>query len=181
MRIGYLRVDLDGRNKALQLSALSNECCDEIVQEKCSDKSFDRRELDKCLVKLRKGDQLVVWRLDRMGKSFKHLVHTVNGLDKRGVDFVSLCEKIDTSTNGGKEFFSVFSSLLQFERNLISERTKEGLSAAKLKGIKGGRPKKLDNHQILLARKMLSSSKTISEVAKYFKIGRNTLYRYLNS
>ena len=181
MRIGYLRVGLDERNKALQLNALLKECCDEIVQETCSSKSLDREELEKCLFKLQKGDQLVIWRLDRLGKSFKHLVHTVNGLKKRGVDFVSVCEKLDTSTNGGKEIFSVFASLLQFELNLISERTKEGLSAAKLKGIKGGRPKKLDNDKILLARKMLSSGKTISDVAKHLNIGRNTLYRYLKS
>jgi DNA invertase Pin-like site-specific DNA recombinase len=172
---------MDGRNKSLQLNALLKEYCDEIVQETCPSKSFDRRELDKCLLKLRKGDQLVVWRLDRVGKSFNHLVHTVNGLNKRGVDFVSLCEKLDTSTNGGKEIFSLFTSLLQFERNLISERTKEGLSASKLKGIRGGRPKKLDDDQILLARKMLSSGKAISEVAIHLKIGRNTLYRYLKT
>lgn len=182
MKIGYARVSTIGQNMALQIDALTAAGCEELYQEKSLGKSFERKELDGCLKALRKGDQLIVWKLDRLGRSLKHLIGIVEDLTKRGVEFVSLTENLNTSTSGGKLVFSVFASLAEFERNLISERTKEGLAAARRRGKKGGRPKKLDDGQIRLAKKMLDNDDvTITEVAKHLKIGRNTLYRYLNS
>lgn len=182
MKLGYARISTTEHSVDMQLDALSKAGCEEIYREKSSSRNFDRKELKACLKALREGDQLIVWKLDRLGGSVKHLIETVEDLNKRGVEFVSLTEQIDTSSSGGKLIFNIFASIAEFERNIISERTKEGLAAARKRGRKGGRPKKLDKEKIKLARTMLADPDvTVTEVAKHFGVGRNTLYRNINN
>ncbi|MES9966237.1 MAG: recombinase family protein [Sedimenticola sp.] len=181
MNIGYARVSTVDQSIDMQTDALSAAGCEQIYTDKGTGRDFDRKELKACLKALRAGDTLVVWKLDRLGRSVKHLIETVQGLNGRGVEFVSLTENIDTSSSGGKLIFNVFAALAEFESDLISERTKEGLAAARKRGRKGGRPRKLDNQQLKIAKTLLSSpDQTVTSVAKHLGIGRNTLYRYLN-
>ncbi|MET0035991.1 MAG: recombinase family protein [Candidatus Thiodiazotropha lotti] len=182
MRIGYARVSTQDQSLDLQLDALEAAGCERIYKDKARGRSFDRQELQSCLKALRKGDQLVVWKLDRLGRSMKHLIETVEQLNECGVEFISLQEKIDTSSSGGKLVFGVFAALAEFERSLISERTKEGLAAARKRGRKGGRPKKLSDDDVQIAKKLLAApDTTVTEVAAHFGVGRNTLYRYINA
>jgi DNA invertase Pin-like site-specific DNA recombinase len=141
MLIGYARVSTEEQNLDLQIDALKKAGCEKIYSDHgVSGKTTDRPELNRALDQLRKGDTLVVWRLDRLGRNLLHLVQTVAGLGDGGVGFVSLNEKIDTSSASGTLVFNVFCSMAQFERDLISERTKAGLESAKARGRKGGRP-----------------------------------------
>jgi len=134
MRIGYARVSTQDQRPELQLDALTAAACEQIFQEKASGKDVDRVELSRCLQTLRKGDTLVVWRLDRLGRSLLHLVEIVNALDARGVGFQSLTENVDTTNAGGRLIFHIFGALAEFERNLIRERTVAGLAAARARG-----------------------------------------------
>ena len=182
MNIGYARISTTNQLIDMQVDALSKIGCEQIYTDTGSGRNFDRKELQVCLKALRKGDKLYVWKLDRLGRSVRHLIKTVQALSERGVEFVSLSEKIDTSSSGGKLVFNVFSALAEFERDLISERTKEGLAAARKRGRKGGRPKKLDNEQIKIAKTLLlDPEQTVTGVAKHLGVGRNTLYRYINN
>ncbi|EIS1986554.1 recombinase family protein, partial [Salmonella enterica] len=143
-RIGYARVSTDDQNLHLQRDALVAAGCEIIYEDKASGKSTARPELDNCLKALRPGDTLVVWRLDRLGRSLGDLVKVVTNLiDERGVGFLSLQEQIETNSASGKLIFHVFAALAEFERNLISERTRAGLDAARARGRKGGRKPKL--------------------------------------
>ncbi len=130
----------------------------------------------------RPGDTLVVWKLDRLGRSLKHLIDTLNGLKARDVDFISLTEKIDTTTPGGKLIFHLMGALAEFERDLIRERTNAGLAAARARGRTGGRPKKLKtNGKVALARRLFADkSNSIEEICSTLGISRATLYRYVN-
>ena len=181
MKIGYARVSTVDQCIDMQIDALKNANCEEVYQDKSSGRDFDRKELTACLKALRSGDTLVVWKLDRIGRSTKNLIQTVENLKERNIGFASLTEQLDTTTSGGKLIFSVFASIAEFERNLISERTKEGLAAARRRGRNGGRPQKMSKKDVRLARTMLKDEETtVKEVAAHFNIGRNTLYRYLN-
>lgn len=176
MRIGYARVSTEDQNTSLQTDALKNAGCEQLFEEKISGKSKDRPELDICLKVLREGDILVVWRLDRLGRSLEHLVQIIRDLESRKIGFLSLTESIDTTNAGGKLIFHIFAALAEFERNLISERTKAGLKAARARGRKGGRKAKLTNSDMRKAAAMLRDPLvTKTEVAKHFGVSRVTL------
>ena len=176
MRIGYARVSTEDQNTSLQTDALKNAGCEQLFEEKISGKSKDRPELDICLKVLREGDILVVWRLDRLGRSLEHLVQIIRDLESRKIGFLSLTESIDTTNAGGKLIFHIFAALAEFERNLISERTKAGLKAARARGRKGGRKAKLSIADTRKAAAMLLDPLvTKTEVAKHFGISRVTL------
>ena len=179
--IGYARVSRDDQNLDLQRDALPKAGCTTTYEEKISGKSADRPELSHCLKALRPGDTLVVWRLDRLGRSLKELVQIVTDLEQQSVSFQSLTEKIDTSTASGKLIFHIFASLAEFERNLIQERTIAGLEAARARGRTGGRKQALSEKQIREAKLLLSDPENrVTEVAKRFGVARSTLYKYLN-
>lgn len=176
MRIGYARVSTEDQNTSLQIDALKNAGCEQLFEEKVSGKSKDRPELEVCLKVLREGDTLVVWRLDRLGRSLEHLVQIIRDLESRNIGFLSLTESIDTTNAGGKLIFHIFAALAEFERNLISERTKAGLKAARARGRKGGRKAKLTNSDMRKAAAMLRDPLvTKTEVAKHFGVSRVTL------
>jgi len=176
MRIGYARVSTDDQNTTLQIDALKNAGCNQIFEEKVSGKNKDRPELEVCLKVLREGDTLVVWRLDRLGRSLEHLVQIIGSLEERKISFQSITESIDTTNAGGKLIFHIFAALAEFERTLISERTKAGLKAARARGRFGGRKAKLTNSDMRKAAAMLKDPLvTKTEVAKHFNVTRVTL------
>ena len=176
MRIGYARVSTEEQNTSLQIDALKNAGCKQLFEEKVSGKSKDRPELEVCLKVLREGDTLVVLRLDRLGRSLDHLVQTIRNLESRNIGFLSLTESIDTTNAGGKLIFHIFAALAEFERNIISERTKAGLKAARARGRKGGRKTKLTNSDMRKAAAMLRDPfVTKTEVARHFGVSRVTL------
>lgn len=176
MRIGYARVSTDDQNTSLQMDALKSAGCNQIFEEKVSGKNKDRPELDVCLKVLRDGDTLVVWRLDRLGRSLEHLVQIIHELEDRKIGFQSLTESIDTTNAGGKLIFHMFAALAEFERNLIRERTIAGLKAARARGRVGGRKVKLSASDTRKAAAMLLDPLvTKTEVAKHFGISRVTL------
>jgi DNA invertase Pin-like site-specific DNA recombinase len=181
MDIGYARVSTGEQTLDLQLDALTKAGCGTIYQETASGAKADRPVLEEVLGYLRPGDTLVVWRLDRLGRSLKHLIEVVAALAERGVGFKSLTEQIDTTTPGGKLIFHVFGALAEFERDLIRERTHAGLAAARARGRLGGRPKKLtDAKQLDLARTLYQSGQTdIDTICQTLGISRATLYRTL--
>jgi DNA invertase Pin-like site-specific DNA recombinase len=176
MHIGYARVSTQDQRPELQLDALSTAGCEQIYQEKISGKDQEHPELEACLKALRKGDTLVVWRLDRLGRSLKNLVEIVHSLETREIGFQSLTENIDTTNAGGKLVFHVFAALAEFERNLIRERTMAGLAAARARGRKGGRRAKMSQADVRKAAAMLlDPAITKTEVAKHFGVTRVTL------
>lgn len=180
--IGYARVSTIEQDTALQLDNLQRSGCEKIYQESVSGISKTRPELDKCLDNLRSGDTLVVWRLDRLGRSLKDLVSIITDLELRNVGFRSVTEAVDTTTPGGKLVFHIFAALAEFERKLIQDRTKAGLAAARARGRNGGRPLKLNNSQIKKAKAMLLDPQmTKAEVARHFAVSRTTLNKALNS
>jgi len=182
MKIGYARVSTDDQELHLQLDALKEAGCDKIYTEKASGKSSNRPELDKALDTLRRDDIFVVWRLDRLGRSLPHLIETVNNLKERQIGFVSIAETIDTSSPAGELVFHIFGAIAQFERSLISERTKAGLAAAKRRGKNVGRKPSMSPKDIRLAASMLTSdSITKTEVAKHFGVSRPTLDKAIKS
>ena len=181
MDIGYARVSTGEQTLDLQLDALKHAGCGKIYQETASGAKAERPVLDEVLGYLRKGDTLVVWRLDRLGRSLQHLIDVVAALAERGIGFKSLTEQIDTTTPGGKLIFHVFGALAEFERDLIRERTQAGLAAARARGRLGGRPKKLaDVKQVELARTLYDGGQAdIDTICVTLGISRATLYRYL--
>jgi DNA invertase Pin-like site-specific DNA recombinase len=182
--IGYARVSTNGQELRLQMDALQQAGVPKkfIHVDKVSGSKADRPGLDKCLGQLTEGDTLIVWRLDRLGRSVRHLIDLVEQLRQRKVGFKSLCDgAIDTTTASGELIFHIFTALAQFERKLIQERTRAGLSAARARGRLGGRkPMATDDPRVLMAKKM-HADKTIavSDICKTLKISRPTLYRYL--
>ncbi|MBA2598978.1 MAG: recombinase family protein, partial [Chloroflexia bacterium] len=163
MDIGYARVSTGEQTLDLQLDALTKAGCGKVYRETASGAKADRPVLEEVLGYLRNGDTLVVWRLDRLGRSLKHLIEVVAALAARGIGFKSLTEQIDTTTPGGKLIFHVFGALAEFERDLIRERTQAGLAAARARGRLGGRPRKLaDAKQLELARRSTAGDRPTS-------------------
>ena len=181
MKIGYARISTLDQNLYLQEDALKNAGCEKIVTDTASGKQSERPGLTKLRELLRKGDVLVVWRLDRLGRSLKDLVQWVAELEEQGIGFQSLQESIDTTSPSGKLVFHLFASLAEFERNLIRERTMAGLAAARTRGKQGGRRKKLDAKQRQLAITLHQQRQhTIKEICLMLGISKQTLYTYVN-
>lgn len=177
-RVGYARVSTDDQNLDLQRDALHLSGVQSIYEEMASGKAADRPELDHCLKALRVGDTLVVWRLDRLGRSLPDLVRIVGELEEEGIGFESITEKIETASAAGKLVFHVFAALAEFERNLIRERTQAGLAAARARGRAGGRKPKLDARQIKEIKRLMSDpSIPISQIAERYNVSRTTIYK----
>lgn len=180
MIYGYARVSTGDQTTDLQKDALAKAGCDRIFTDVASGAKAHRPEFDHMLDLLREGDTVVVWKLDRLGRSMQNLVDLMTMFDERGVQFRSLTESIDTSTPGGTLVFNIFGSLAQFERDLIRERTSAGLAAARARGRKGGRPAKLDEKQVKEVRRLYESkSVTVDQIAAMMHVGRSTIYRCL--
>lgn len=181
MIIGYARVSTTDQDNALQVDALEAAGCERIYKEAKSGSTKERPELSRCLDTIRSGDTLVVWRLDRLGRSLKDLVEIISKLEAMEIGFRSLTEVIDTTTAGGKLIFHIFGALAEFERSLIQERTKAGLKAARARGRKGGRPKAMSDADVKKAHTMLLDPKmTKTEVARHFNVTRVTLNKALS-
>ncbi len=183
MRIGYARVSTQDQNPDLQLDALTEAGCEKVFHEKRSGASKERPELDKLLEHVRKGDVVVVWKLDRLGRSLKHLVELVGHLEEKGVGLMSLNDHIDTTTPTGKLTFHLFAALAEFERDIIRERTMAGLKAARARGRVGGRPKGLSKEaqdKAIIAEQLYNEGKlSVNAISGHLSISKRTLYRYL--
>lgn len=180
MLIGYARVSTDDQNLDLQRDALTQAGCPKLYEDKESGAKAERPGLLMALEVLRDGDTLVVWRLDRLGRSLKDLIALAEKLESRGIAFKSLQENIDTSSSGGKLVFHLFGALAEFERNLIRERTQAGLSAARARGRTGGRPKALDPNKRQLAIRLYHERQhSIDDLCRMMGISKPTLYSYL--
>jgi len=180
MLIGYARVSTTDQNLDLQLDALKEVGCSKIHEDYASGAKTDRNGFEAAIDSLRNGDTLVVWKLDRLGRSLRHLIEVINLLNDRGCYFRSLQENIDTSSSGGKLIFHVFGALAEFERDIIRDRTNAGLTAARSRGRVGGRPRKMDSKKITYARALLDSEEsTVDEICEELGVSRATLYRNL--
>lgn len=178
--VGYARVSTQDQRPHLQLDALVAAGCERVFVEKASGAQRDRPELKAAIDYMRSGDTLVVWKLDRLARSMKQLIETVEDLDGRGIGFRSLTEAIDTTTAGGKLVFHIFGALAEFERSMIRDRTAAGLRAARDRGRQGGRPPALSSADIAAARAMLRDPEiTVEAVAKRLNVAPSTLYRHL--
>jgi DNA invertase Pin-like site-specific DNA recombinase len=182
MLIGYARVSTHDQTLNLQQDALAKAGCNKLFTDTASGAKAERKGLKQALAYVRKGDTLVVWRLDRLGRSLPHLITTLTALEERGIGFKSLTENIDTTTSGGKLIFHIFGALAEFERNLIRERTTAGLLAARARGKKGGRPKALTAKQLSIAKALYTDKQhSIAEICQTLKISKATLYRYIKT
>ena len=180
MWVGYARVSTDDQNLDLQRDALTQAGCKKTYTDQQSGVSADRLGLATALEVLRSGDTLVIWRLDRLGRSLKDLIRLVEQLEHRGIGLKSLQENIDTTTSGGRLVFHLFGALAEFERNLIRERTQAGLSAARARGRQGGRPKMLDaDNRELALRLYRERQHSIADICRMMGISKSTLYNYL--
>ncbi|MBD2044088.1 recombinase family protein [Coleofasciculus sp. FACHB-64] len=178
MKIGYCRVSSNDQTLNLQKDALKKAGCEKIFSDTVSGAKESRPGLDKCLDQLREGDTLIVWRLDRLGRSLKHLLTLVENFSTRGIGFVSLTEAIDTTSSGGRLVFSIFGAIAEFERQIIRERTNAGLTAARSRGKKGGRREQHSDKKILTAIKLADDSPdTIEEICRSLGISKATYYR----
>ena len=181
MTFGYARVSTAGQDEALQIDALEQAGCDRIFTDHASGATSSRPALDELLGMVRCGDTLVIWRLDRLGRSLRHLLEVVGDLEKHGVALKSLTESIDTSTPAGRLVFHTFGALAEFERDLIRERTKAGLAAARARGRFGGRPSVWTADRANLARRMLGEGHSVSSVALALGVSRASVYRSVQS
>ena len=180
MLIGYARISTHDQNLALQRDALTAAGCEKIFTDVASGGTAERPGLVEALAHLRSGDTLVVWRLDRLGRSLKHLIETVTALHARGVGFRSTTEGIETETSGGRLVFHLFACLAQFELELIRERTQAGLASARARGRHGGRPALMDEKKLALARRMHADpDNSAADIARALGVSRATLYRAL--
>ena len=180
-RIGYARVSTVEHDTALQVDALRKAGCERLFEDTASGAKTDRPGLADALAYLRDGDVLAVWRLDRLGRSLPHLIETIGALEARGVGFRSLTEAIDTTTPGGRLIFHVFGALGQFERDLIRERTRAGLTAAAARGRKGGRKPVVTAEKLQRAREHIANGLNVREVATRLKVSKTALYTALQS
>jgi DNA invertase Pin-like site-specific DNA recombinase len=173
MLIGYARVSTHEQTLNLQQDALTKAGCSKLFTDTASGAKIERKGLDEALNYVRKGDTLVVWRLDRLGRSLPHLITTMTDLEERGIGFKSLTENIDTTTSGGKLIFHIFSALAEFERNLIRERTQAGLTAARAR---------VRDRQVSIAQALYDDpQRSVAEICQTLKISRATLYRALKT
>ncbi len=178
-RLGYARISTTDQDAALQLDALAAAGCFRTFTDVASGKLARRPQLDSLLEQLRPGDTLVVWRLDRLGRSLAHLIDLVATLEERGVFLMSLEESIDTSSATGRLVLHLFAALAEFERALLVERTNAGLAAARARGRTGGRPRVMTPEKLAVARQMLASGHSAAVTAATLGVGRSTLYGYL--
>lgn len=174
--IGYARVSTTDQDPALQLDALAKAGCTRVFEDRASGARTDRPGLSAALAFVREGDVLMVWKLDRLGRSLPHLIETVNALEARGVGFRSLTEAIDTTTPGGRLTFHIFGALGQFERDLIRERTRAGLDSAVARGRRGGRRPVVTEEKLRRARTLIAQGFTVREAAARIKVGKTALY-----
>jgi DNA invertase Pin-like site-specific DNA recombinase len=185
MLIGYARVSKNEQNLDLQRDALKKAGCREknIFTDKITGTKTERKGLDEALTHLREGDTLVVWRLDRLGRSLKHLIETVTKLHEQHIAFHSITEHINTATATGQLIFHIFGALAEFERNLIRERTIAGLESARARGRLGGRPElKVSSTKVTMAKKLYADkTNAVSDICKTLGISRATLYRYIQT
>lgn len=183
MKVGYARVSTFDQNLNMQIDALKAEGCEKIFKEKVSGTKKDRIELSRMIDHLRAGDQVVIWKLDRLGRSLQHLVQLVKSLNEKGVALKSLNDPIDTTSSQGRLVFNLFASLAEFERDIIRERTMAGLSAARARGKLGGRkPGLTDNaEKTAIAAELLYKERSLSinEICEKLNISKPTLYKYL--
>jgi DNA invertase Pin-like site-specific DNA recombinase len=180
--IGYARVSsINGQRLDLQLDALKNAGCVKVYEDKVSGSATSRPELDACINYLREGDVLVVYKLDRLGRSLKHLLTIIDDLRTRGIGFKSLTDGIDTTTSTGRLMFSIMGSFAEFERSLIQERTNAGLKAARERGRLGGRPTAITPELGERIKELRAEGSNADSIAKELGIGRATVYRYLKS
>lgn len=178
--LGYARVSTTDQDAALQVDALNAAGCYRVFVDTISGSLDQRPELTKLLDQLRPGDALVVWRLDRLGRSIRHLIDQLTALQTKGIGFKSLQETIDTTSPGGRLVFHVFAALAEFERDLIKERTNAGLAAARARGRTGGRPPRLSAHQVTTARRMYEQQDmTVEQIGQVLGVSRTTIYRTL--
>lgn len=183
MKFGYARVSTTDHHLTLQLDALQKAGCERIYQEHISGTKIERPELAKLLETLQPGDEIVVWKLDRLGHSLQHLMDLMAQFEEKGVAVASLNDHIDTGTPAGKLIFRIFASLAEFERELIRERTMAGLAAAKAQGRTGGKPKGLSEEakqQARIAESLYKERHPVKEIARQLKLSRTTVYKYLN-
>lgn len=181
MIFGYARVSTEDQNLNMQLDALNRYGVDKIFHEKLTGTRKDRPQLEELLKVLRKGDKVVVYKLDRISRSTKHLIELSDYFNEMNVDFVSISDSIDTSTAMGKFFFRTMASIAELERDIISERTKSGLEAARARGRNGGRPPK-KKEKVEIALKMYNSKEySIQQIIEATGLSKTTLYRYINS
>lgn len=180
-RIGYARVSTDDQYLDMQRDALTAAGCSVIYEETTSGKGAARPELEQCRKALRSGDTLIVWRLDRLGRSLPDLVQIVAELEQKGIGFESITERIETGSAAGKLVFHVFAALAEFERNLIRERTNAGLAAARARGRAGGRKPKLDEKDVKEIRALWrDKSIPVADIARRYGVSRTTLYKHLD-
>ena len=182
MKRGYARVSTTDQSIDLQTNALKKAGCDVIYSDHgVSGSAHERPELSRMLNDLEQGDSVVIWKLDRLGRSLQHLVNLVTGFKADGIGFTSLTDSINTSTPSGRFFFNIMASLAEFEREMISERTKAGLEAAKARGSALGRPKKLSIEHIAQAQEWKDQGKPMRHIARLLKVAPATLYRHLKA
>jgi DNA invertase Pin-like site-specific DNA recombinase len=179
MKIGYCRVSTDDQNPDLQLTALKRAGCRTIFTDRATGATVKRPELVKCLKALNAGDTLIVWKLDRLGRSLRDLIGLLDDLKARGVAFRSLTEAIDTATPTGRAMWQMIGILAELERSLIQERTKAGRAAAMARGVKMGRKPKLSPQQVAHARKLLEQGEHSRDVARLLKVSQRTVERAL--
>jgi DNA invertase Pin-like site-specific DNA recombinase len=179
MRVGYARVSTQEQTPRAQLDSLKAAGCERIFEEKASGARRDRPQLKAALDFMRAGDTLVVWKLDRLARSLKQFIETVEDLEARKIGFRSLTESIDTTTSSSRLVFHIFASLAEFERSIIRERTTAGLNAARARGRTGGRPRSLAESDLAAARALLADPEIpVAEIARWLKVDQSTLYRY---
>jgi DNA invertase Pin-like site-specific DNA recombinase len=185
MLIGYARVSTHDQTLALQQDALKQAGCDRVFSDTASGAKVERVGLEEAVAYLREGDTLVVWKLDRLGRSLPHLIETVRRLEQGAIGFKSLTEQIDTTTSGGKLIFHVFAALAEFERDVIRERTLAGLAAARARGRRGGHPRAValsDAKKIAIAQALYDDkSHSIADICRTLRVSRSTLYRYVKT
>ncbi len=180
MLIGYARISTNEQNLNLQTDALTKAGCEKIFTDTASGAKSDRTGLTEAINFMRKGDTLCVWKLDRLGRSLKHLIETVLALQALGKGFCSLQENIDTTTSGGKLFFHIFGALAEFERDIIRERTRAGLASARSRGRLGGRPSIMNSKKLKMATSLYADGETqVGEICETLGISRATFYRHL--
>jgi DNA invertase Pin-like site-specific DNA recombinase len=178
MNIGYARVSTRDQNLDLQLKALKKAGCQKIFREKVSGVTRHRPELQRVLDQVRSGDTIIVWKLDRLARSTRDLLNTMETLNEAGAKFQSISEPwANTTTHAGKMIMTVFAGIAEFERDLIRERTGAGRDAAKERGVRFGRPRKLNEEQVKVASKLLAEGKAVRDIARTFNVHEATIYR----